>query len=410
MPTRSELDALIAANLADGPVTKIKAVKLREVETAQADYTDQSVTAVSGGSIADAAVTNAKLANVATATFKARNTAGIGSPEDISVFQAKSLLGISNIDNTSDVNKPVSTAQAAQLNLKAPLDSPTFTGTPIVPTATSGTNTQQAASTAFVATAVAEVSGGGAVDDAFETLDYQASLTVVYNPLRPNKYIDLTAHGDISITNTATDSSSGGEYLIKQDTTSRTVTINGTTVTINPASGSKTLIQWWYDGTAYGFDANYSSASGGASLTGNNTFDGTNTFQGITTFNNTVQSKSVRLTGSDWNDIFTSDIAGMSENYLLCRNGSSVKPHSLLVGLETTAVVLSLRGADGQTEDIFRIQKNVSGTITTVASITKDGYLKVKTPTYADEAAATTAGLTSDTIYKTSTGELRIKL
>lgn len=37
---------------------------------------------------------------------------------------------------------------------KAPLASPTFTGTPAVPTAEAGTNTTQIASTAFVATAV----------------------------------------------------------------------------------------------------------------------------------------------------------------------------------------------------------------------------------------------------------------
>lgn len=34
----------------------------------------------------------------------------------------------------------------------APLDSPTFTGTPIAPTATAGTSTTQLATTAFVTT------------------------------------------------------------------------------------------------------------------------------------------------------------------------------------------------------------------------------------------------------------------
>jgi hypothetical protein len=43
----------------------------------------------------------------------------------------------------------------AALADKAPLASPTFTGVPLVPTATLGTNTTQAASTAFVVTAVA---------------------------------------------------------------------------------------------------------------------------------------------------------------------------------------------------------------------------------------------------------------
>lgn len=41
----------------------------------------------------------------------------------------KSDVGLSNVDNTSDANKPVSTATQNALNLKAPIDSPTFTGT-----------------------------------------------------------------------------------------------------------------------------------------------------------------------------------------------------------------------------------------------------------------------------------------
>jgi hypothetical protein len=41
----------------------------------------------------------------------------------------KTRVGLSNVDNTSDANKPVSTATQTALNLKAPLASPTFTGT-----------------------------------------------------------------------------------------------------------------------------------------------------------------------------------------------------------------------------------------------------------------------------------------
>ena len=60
------------------------------------------------------------------------------------------MVGLSNVDNTSDVNKPVSTATQTALNLKAPLESPTLAGTPISPTAAAGTNTTQLATTAFV--------------------------------------------------------------------------------------------------------------------------------------------------------------------------------------------------------------------------------------------------------------------
>ena len=41
----------------------------------------------------------------------------------------KSSVGLANVDNTSDANKPVSTAAQTALDLKAPLANPTFTGT-----------------------------------------------------------------------------------------------------------------------------------------------------------------------------------------------------------------------------------------------------------------------------------------
>lgn len=41
----------------------------------------------------------------------------------------KAAVGLGNVDNTSDADKPVSTATQTALNLKAPLASPTFTGT-----------------------------------------------------------------------------------------------------------------------------------------------------------------------------------------------------------------------------------------------------------------------------------------
>ena len=41
----------------------------------------------------------------------------------------KSMVGLGNVDNTTDANKPVSTATQTALDLKASLSSPTFTGT-----------------------------------------------------------------------------------------------------------------------------------------------------------------------------------------------------------------------------------------------------------------------------------------
>lgn len=81
------------------------------------------------------------------------------------VTLSKTDVGLANADNTSDANKPVSTATATALGLKADKASPTFTGTPAAPTATAGTNTTQLATTAFVTTAVAAVEGGGGAVD-----------------------------------------------------------------------------------------------------------------------------------------------------------------------------------------------------------------------------------------------------
>jgi hypothetical protein len=41
----------------------------------------------------------------------------------------KSHVGLGNVDNTTDLNKPISTAMQTALDLKAPIASPTFTGT-----------------------------------------------------------------------------------------------------------------------------------------------------------------------------------------------------------------------------------------------------------------------------------------
>lgn len=66
------------------------------------------------------------------------------------VTLVKADVGLNNVDNTSDADKPISTATAAALAEKAPLASPTFTGTPKATTAAADTNTTQIATTAFV--------------------------------------------------------------------------------------------------------------------------------------------------------------------------------------------------------------------------------------------------------------------
>jgi hypothetical protein len=140
---------------------------------------------VAGGTGITSAVTNntvtldidstvATLTGTQTLTNKTLTSPVINTPTGIS----KSDVGLANVDNTTDAAKPVSTAAQTALNLKAPLASPTFTGTvtipsgasisgfaplaspsltgvPLAPTATAGTNNTQIATTAYTDAAIA---------------------------------------------------------------------------------------------------------------------------------------------------------------------------------------------------------------------------------------------------------------
>lgn len=87
---------------------------------------DVSAAVGAGGTPADGSITNAKLADMAEGTIKGRAAgAGTGAPTDRTLAQVKTDLalvkadvGLGNVDNTSDANKPVSTAQQAALDAK----------------------------------------------------------------------------------------------------------------------------------------------------------------------------------------------------------------------------------------------------------------------------------------------------
>ena len=68
---------------------------------------------------------------------------------------ARVAIGLGNVNNTSDANKPVSTAQQAALDLKANLASPALTGTPTAPTPGGADDSTKLATTAFVKAVIA---------------------------------------------------------------------------------------------------------------------------------------------------------------------------------------------------------------------------------------------------------------
>lgn len=137
--------------------------------------------------VADDSITNAKLANVSTLTIKGRLTGGTGDPEDLNATQAKQVLLLQNVDNTSDANKPVSTAQQTALDLKVdestvtdakfnadkllgnPLDAATMTSPSNgqVPTYNSGTGEWEAGTPA----------GGGTAGGIEFQLNFETDIT-----------------------------------------------------------------------------------------------------------------------------------------------------------------------------------------------------------------------------------------
>ena len=79
-------------------------------------------------------------ANFATTTATAIGLkAPIASPTFTGTVSGvtASMVGLGSVDNTADTAKPVSTAQQTALDLKAPIASPTFTGTVTIPTGAS---------------------------------------------------------------------------------------------------------------------------------------------------------------------------------------------------------------------------------------------------------------------------------
>ena len=103
----------------------------------------------------------------------------------------KGDVGLSNVDNTSDANKPISTATqtaldlkydtataTAALALKANLASPTFTGVPLAPTAAIGTTGEQIATVGFANNAVTALTTNFATDGPSLLLDFANSKTL----------------------------------------------------------------------------------------------------------------------------------------------------------------------------------------------------------------------------------------
>lgn len=102
-------------------------------------HNDQALSEVLEGIKQDASTTSSNLnteitrAKEAEATIQSNldnHKADTNNPHKVT----KAQVGLSNVDNTSDLDKPISTATQQELNKKAPINSPIFTGIPEVET------------------------------------------------------------------------------------------------------------------------------------------------------------------------------------------------------------------------------------------------------------------------------------
>jgi hypothetical protein len=153
-------DALVSAN------TDVAANNAKTGITAQqaSDITaNNAKTGITSQQSSDITTNNAKvsypgdqdlsaLATTAATTTALNLKANIASPTFTGTVTGitAAMVGLENVDNTSDANKPVSTAAQIAIDLKANLDSPSFTGVPEAPTPINTTNSTQIATTAFV--------------------------------------------------------------------------------------------------------------------------------------------------------------------------------------------------------------------------------------------------------------------
>ncbi len=147
--------AINAANAATGAVAADLAEHLADTANPHAVTASQ----VGLGNVDDTADLDKPVSSAQQAAINVAAAAAAAAQADIDTHTADTDnphavnaadIGLGNVDNTSDAAKPISDATQIALNLKAPLLSPALTGTPTAPTAAPGTNTTQLATTAYV--------------------------------------------------------------------------------------------------------------------------------------------------------------------------------------------------------------------------------------------------------------------
>ena len=106
-----------------------------------------------------------------------------GKADKVSSATNGNFAGLDSNGNLTDSGKKASDFLTTHQDIsgKADLASPAFTGTPTAPTASSGTNTTQLATTAFVQSAISSISAGASVFKGVVNAGSAISSLTTYN-------------------------------------------------------------------------------------------------------------------------------------------------------------------------------------------------------------------------------------
>jgi hypothetical protein len=251
---------------------------------------------VSGAPGAPAGLANAEIAynEVDHTLYYGEGTGGSGGSASVVVPIGGSGLG-SNVNPLMDGAATPGTgslmARADHVHpsdtSRAPLNSPTFIGTPAAPTPSPGTNTTQLATTAFVAAAVsAGTAGVASFNGRTGTVTFQASdITGVGGALLASPVFTGTPAGPTAANGTNTTQLATTQYVMSMRIDqlvppSVDVSWNSHKITslLDPTNPQDAATKNYVDNTAQGLDAKQSVK---AASTANLTLSGTQTVDGI---------------------------------------------------------------------------------------------------------------------------------
>ena len=323
-------------------------------------------------------VTNAKLAQMATKTYKGRTSALTGDAEDVAVATlktdlalTKSDVGLSNVDNTSDVNKPVSTAQATADGVVQAftIQRANHTGTQLASTISDFASTVRATVLTGISFATGTaVTAADSILVAIGKLQAQNTTQDTAIALNTAKVTNATHTGDAT----------GATTLTLATVNSNVGSFTNANITVN----AKGLVTAASDGSVGAGDMVLASSQTNSGL---KTFlDATfglrnvaNTFTSVFTNTNTA-ARIYTLKDNDGTIAFTSDITGTN-------SGTNTGDQTSIVGITGTMAQFDTAVTDGNI--VYQSQAlgtPSSGTVTNLtgtASININGTVGATTPT-----------------------------